>query len=191
MISRPALCIVAQGAKWATFGTNQLEYRAGQALVVGIETPSVGRVFEASPGQPCLVLALELDLGIIRSVIEELEDPPVLAGDPGCGVWVADIGGPLTDCAVRLVRLMDTPKAIRMVYPLIIREICYWLLAGPKGGEVARLALASPSQGVIAAMHRLRMNFRTPMKIEDLADVAQADVPGRHECRERGLHGGL
>ena len=35
MISRPAMCIVAQGAKWATFGDNRLEYRAGQALVIG------------------------------------------------------------------------------------------------------------------------------------------------------------
>jgi AraC-type transcriptional regulator N-terminus len=37
MISRPALCIVAQGAKWATFGDERLEYGAGQALVVGVE----------------------------------------------------------------------------------------------------------------------------------------------------------
>ena len=49
MISRPALCIVAQGAKWATFGDKRLEYRAGQALVVGVETPSIGRVVEATP----------------------------------------------------------------------------------------------------------------------------------------------
>ena len=58
MISRPAMCIVAQGAKWATFGGNRLEYRAGQALVVGVETPSIGRVVEASPGEPCLVLGV-------------------------------------------------------------------------------------------------------------------------------------
>ena len=37
-LSQPALCIVAQGAKWATFGGERLEYGAGQALVVGIET---------------------------------------------------------------------------------------------------------------------------------------------------------
>ena len=40
MIALPAMCIVAQGAKWATFGDNRLEYRAGQALVVGVEQHS-------------------------------------------------------------------------------------------------------------------------------------------------------
>ena len=72
MMSKPAMCIVAQGAKWATFGGNRLEYRAGQALVVGVEAPSIGRVVEASPGEPCLVLAFELDLAIMRSVADEI-----------------------------------------------------------------------------------------------------------------------
>lgn len=76
MLSRPAICIVAQGAKWGTFGDNRLEYRAGQALVIGVETPSVGRVVEASPGEPCLVLAVELDLAIMRSVADGLERRP-------------------------------------------------------------------------------------------------------------------
>ncbi len=31
------MCVVAQGAKWATFGGDRLEYRAGQALVIGVE----------------------------------------------------------------------------------------------------------------------------------------------------------
>src|SRR3984957_8521235 len=88
MISRPAMCIVAQGAKWANFGGNRLEYRAGQALVIGVETPSIGRVVEASPGEPCLVLAFELDLAIARSVAEGLDAPPRASGEPGRGVFV-------------------------------------------------------------------------------------------------------
>lgn len=180
IITRPAICIVAQGAKWATFGTRQLEYKTGQALVVGVETPSVGRVFEASPGKPCLVLALELDLGVIRSVVEELDDPPVPVGEPGCGVFVADIEGPLANCALRLVALLDTPRAIPALYPLIMREMCYWLLAGPKGGEIARLALANPSQSVIAAMHHLRMNFRHAMRLDELAELARMSPSAFH-----------
>ncbi len=117
MIFRPAMCIVAQGAKWAAFGGNRLEYRAGQALVIGVETPSIGRVFEASPGEPCLVVAFELDLAIMRSVAEGLEVPPKPAGEPGRGVFVTDFQGPLADCALRLVRLLDMPEAIPTLYP--------------------------------------------------------------------------
>jgi len=181
MISRPAMCVVAQGAKWATFGGNRLEYRAGQALVIGVETPSVGRVFEASPGEPCLVLAFELDLAIVRGVAEGLDAPPSASGEPGRGVFVTDFQGPLADCALRLVRLLDTPKAIPTLYPVIMREICYWLLAGPHGGDVARMALAnSPSQRVISAMHSLRSRFTESVRIEELAAVAQMSPSAFH-----------
>lgn len=181
MISRPAMCIVAQGAKWATFGGSRLEYRAGQALIVGVETPSTGQVVEASPGKPCLVLAFELDLDLMRRVAEELDAPPKPSGAPGRGVFVADFQGPLADCALRLVRLLDTPKAIPSLYPGIMREICYWLLTGPQGGDVARLALKTgPSQRISHALHSLRSRFTETVRIEDLAQLAHLSVSAFH-----------
>jgi len=181
MISRPALCVVAQGAKWATFGGSRLVYRAGQALLIGVEAPSIGRVVEASPGEPCLVLAFELDLSIMRSVAGELNASPLASGDPVRGIFVTDFQGPLADCALRLVHLLDTPEAIPVLRPLILREICYWLLTGPHGVDVARLTLANgPSQRVISAMHSLRSRFREPVRIEDLADIAQMSPSAFH-----------
>jgi AraC-like DNA-binding protein len=181
MISRPAMCIVAQGAKWATFGGDRLEYRAGQALVIGVETPSVGRVVEASPGEPCLVLALELDLAAMRSVADELETPPKASGEPGRGVFVTDFQGPLADCALRLVRLLDTPQAIPALCPGVMREICYWLLTGPHGGDIARLALKNgPSQRVMHALHCLQRRFNESVRIEELAEVAHMSPSAFH-----------
>jgi AraC-like DNA-binding protein len=181
LIFRPSMCIVAQGAKWATFGGDRLEYRAGQALVIGVDTPSVGQVIEASPGEPCLVLAFELDLELMRSVADALDAPPRPSGAPGRGVFVTDFAGPLADCALRLVRLLDTPKAIPALYPGIMREICYWLLTGPHGGDIARMALAnSPSRPVLDALHTLRNGFREAMRVEDLAAVARLSPSAFH-----------
>lgn len=181
MLSRPALCVVAQGAKWATFGDDRLEYRAGQALLIGVETPSIGRVVEASPGQPCLVLAVELDLSILRAVAEALDTPPRPSGERGRGVFVTDFQGPLADCALRLVRLLDTPEAIPALYPGIMREIGYWLLTGPHGGDIARLTLGhGPSQRVMDAMRSLRSRFRETVRIDDLAAVAHLSPSAFH-----------
>jgi AraC-like DNA-binding protein len=181
VLFKPALCIVAQGAKWATFGENRLEYRAGEALLVAVETPSLGRVTEASPGSPCLVLALELDLAIMRSVAQEMDAPPSPSGEIGRGVFVTDFQGPLANCALRLVRLLDTPKAIPTLHPIIMREICYWLLSGPHGGDVARLTLASsPSHRMISAVHTLRDRFAEPVRIEELACIAQMSASAFH-----------
>jgi AraC-like DNA-binding protein len=180
-ISRPAMCVVAQGAKWATFGGKRLEYRAGQALVVSVETPSIGRVVEASPGEPCLVLAFALDLPIMRSVAEGLDAPPRASGEPGGGVFVTDFQGPLAGCALRLVQLLDTPRAIPTLYPVVMREICYWLLTGPHGGDIARLTLAnSPSLPVMNAIRDLQSRFKQTVRIDELAAIARLSPSALH-----------
>jgi len=180
-LASPALCIVAQGAKWATFGGSRLEYRAGQALVVGVETPSLGRVFEAQPDKPCLVLIVEFDLGLMRSVIEQMTSPPKAIAGNGRSVFVTDFGGALADCALRLVRLLDTPDAIRTIAPLVIREMCYWLLAGAHGGEMARFAFTDgPSHRVLQAIQSLRQRYADAVHIDELASVAQLSRSAFH-----------
>nr|WKF60136.1 HTH-type transcriptional activator RhaS [Paraburkholderia busanensis] len=180
-LSQPAMCIVAQGEKWASFGGTRYAYKAGEALIVGVEAPSVGRVSSASPERPCLVLAFELDLAIMRSVAAELKKPPKASSEISRGVFVTDFLGPLADCALRLVKLLDTPDAIPVLYPLVMREICYWLLTGPYGGDVARMALANTaSQGVLNAIRWLRDNLARPIRVEELATVAQMSLSAFH-----------
>jgi AraC-like DNA-binding protein len=181
LIFKPALCVVAQGAKWSVIGNQRFDYRAGQALVVSVETPALGRVAQASPSEPYLGVIIEFDLAIMREVMEALDTPPPATGDVGFGVFVADFSGPLADCVWRSVRLLDTPRAIPMLYPSIMREICYWLLTGPHGAEVARIALAnSHAQRVISAIHALRDRFAESVRIEDLASIAQMSSSAFH-----------
>ena len=75
MVYRPSLCIVAQGEKQVLFGDETLTYGEMQALVFSVEIPALGWVSKASVEKPLLGLILELDLGIMREVMEELEAP--------------------------------------------------------------------------------------------------------------------
>ncbi len=170
LIHKPALCIVVQGIKWAIFGEKRVDYGAGQAMVVSIEMPICGRVAEASPSKPYLGVIVEFDIGIMREVLETLDPPPQMACGVNRGVFVTDFDGPLAECVLRLVRLLDTPGAIPALYPLVMREICYWLLTGPHGGEVAGVALVGAhTTSVIRAIHALRDRFAQPVRIKELA----------------------
>lgn len=181
LIVRPALCLVVQGAKWAVFGKQRLDYRVGQALMVSVEMPMFGRVAAASPSEPYLGLIVELDLAIMREVLEGLDTPPAANAAASPGLYVTEIDGPLADCALRVVRLLGTPRAIPLLYPLVMREMCYWLLTGPHGGEVAGLALAnSHTRRLIDAIHALRDRFAEPVRIEDLARIAHMSASAFH-----------
>lgn len=181
LIFKPALCITVQGSKWSSFGDQRFEYPAGQALVVSVEMPALGRVTEASPEKPYLGIVLEFDLAIMRDVMEGLDNPPEAGDELRHSVFVSDFDGPLADCALRIVRLLDTPKAIPMLYPAIMREICYWLLIGPHGREIVKMTLAgSHGHRLVGAIHALRDRFAEPVRIEQLADIAQLSPSAFH-----------
>ncbi|KQV70224.1 AraC family transcriptional regulator [Rhizobium sp. Root1220] len=181
MVLKPALCIVVQGAKWTTVGNTRHEYRAGEALIVSVEIPAVGRVTQASPTEPYLGLIIEFDLGIMREVMEGLNARPTAKGDVGQAICVTDFQGPLAECVLRMVRLLGTPQAIPTLQPTIAREISYWLLTGPHGGEIAKLTMAtSHSQRIVAAIHSLRDRFTEAVRIEELAEMAQLSPSAFH-----------
>jgi AraC-like DNA-binding protein len=181
LIYKPSLCVVAQGEKWAMFGRQQFVYREGQALVVSVEAPAFGRVSKASPRRPFLGVIIEFDLAIMRDVLQSLEAPPKPGREIGGGVFVTDFSGPMADAVTRMVRLLDTPKAIPILYPAAMREICYWLLTGPHGREAARIALASGhAQRVVAAIHALRERFDEPVRVEALARIARISPSAFH-----------
>ncbi len=181
LIFKPALCITVQGAKRAIFGDRRFDYGAGKALVVSVEMPAFSTVAEASPNEPYLGVIIEFDLAVMRGVMDELDTPPEASHKVEQGVFVRDFNGPLEDCALRMVRLLDTPKAIPVLYPAIMREICYWLLTGPHGGDVVKIALKnSHAQRVVDAIHVLRDRFTETVRIEELALVAQMSPSAFH-----------
>ncbi len=181
LIFKPALCIVVQGAKWVMLGDRRFDYRAGQAVVVNVEMPLYGRVAEASPSEPYLGVIIEFDLAIMREVLEGLSSPPLPSGDPKPGLFVTDLDEPLSNCILRMVRLLATPDAVMTLRPLIMREICYWLLTSPHGGEIARITLANThARSIIRAIHTLRDRFMEPVRIEELAGTARMSCSAFH-----------
>ncbi|PLR50172.1 AraC family transcriptional regulator (plasmid) [Chimaeribacter arupi] len=171
LIHKPALCIVVQGEKWTAFGERKLTYRAGQAMVVSLEMPGMSQVVEGDAGTPYLSLVLTLDQAIMREVCETLPALPPPPQDNGA--FVVDLDAPLLACAARAVSLLETPDAIPLLYPGIMREIGYWLLTGPQGGMLAQRITGTGMQRRMAGvLHALRAQFSEPVRISDLAAIA-------------------
>lgn len=124
-IYRPALCIIVDGAKQLMFGDRLFDYEAMQALIISVEMPAFGQVTKASAERPMIAINLELDVTILREVLEEMDAPPKAAGDGGPGVFVQEFGPELQDCILRLIRTLATPKAIPILHPAIMREISF------------------------------------------------------------------
>jgi transcriptional regulator GlxA family with amidase domain len=77
------------------------------------------------------------------------------------------------DCLCRAMRLLETPEAIPVLYPGLHRELLYWLLAGPGGGQLLHTATASSHENrLIAAIHELKTRFAELIRVDELAAIA-------------------
>jgi AraC-like DNA-binding protein len=181
-IYRPCLCVVVQGAKQVAFGDRVLDYDELQCLIISIDMPAMGRVTRASATRPYMAIALEFDVQAMRKVMEELDNPPRPNEGTGPGIFVDNMAEPLTDCMLRLVRMLDTPNAIPVLYPALMREVCFWLLTGANAGEVCKLALPdSHTRRIASALSLLRDNFARPIRVEELAEAARMSPSSFHQ----------
>jgi AraC-like DNA-binding protein len=172
---KPALYMTLQGAKWATFGKKRYKFAAGQALMVAVDIPSRGTVTVASSKTPYLGLAIVLDFAIMQEVAEAIQMALTVSGKPKArGAFVLELNRQLVDCAQHAIRLLETPEAIPTLYPGIMREVCYWLLAGPGGNQVSQIMIMANGhdQRIIRAIHTLRDHLNETIHVGDLALVA-------------------
>lgn len=182
MTYRPSLCMVAQGAKQVMVGDRSVTYGDMQALVVTVEVPVLSQIVEASPDRPYLAATLELDAEIILDVVSRLDMAGRARGKPGFGMIRKDMDAEITGAMVRLVDTVGRPQAAEILGPGILREIAYWMLTGPAGGEVARMVLPDGQPLKIArAVHHLRENFDAPLSVAQLAEIAGMSPSSFHQ----------
>src|SRR6218665_4013551 len=67
-ISRPLVCLVLQGTKEVTIGTETLEFNAGDSLLITADVPTVSQITRASRTAPYLSLVMDLDLAIVSEL---------------------------------------------------------------------------------------------------------------------------
>lgn len=179
---KPQICVVLQGAKEITFGGETLRYGAMECLAVGMDLPATGRVVEASSDEPYTGITIELDVTMMRDVLEHLGTPPALPASPGPCLFVSQVDEPLADCIARLIRMFDRPESIPILYPSVMREICYWLLSSPYGSELCKLVSPETNAARVSrAIYLIHSEIAQTLRVEELAKAARMSASSFHQ----------
>ena len=72
VVYKPVACLVLQGAKETTIGDQWVTLNAGDTLIVSHDLPVRSRIISASPDKPYLALIISLELGLVRSLYEQI-----------------------------------------------------------------------------------------------------------------------
>ena len=166
----PCVCVVAQGAKRVVVGGDAYVYDAQHFLITSLDLPAMVQIYRASAEKPCLGIVLKLDLREVSQLMVDTKLPPPREQRTGRGMTTGQITLPLLAAFQRLLDLLDEPKDIPILAPIVQREILYRLLVSDQGARLRQIASAG-SQGnqVAQAIDWLKGNFSKPFKVEHLA----------------------
>jgi AraC-like DNA-binding protein len=180
-VVQPALCIMAQGRKDVTLGGELFTYDPLNYLVLSVALPISGKVIYATPEDPHLAMRLDIDPADINALIAEAGPMSVPTRPSGRGMYVERIDSQLLDAVIRLIRLLDSPKDVPMLAPLITREILYRLLRGSEGYRLYEIAISNcQTHRVTQAIKWLNEHFQQPLRIEELAREVNLSVSTLH-----------
>ena len=176
-IYQPSFGLVARGVKELMVGETAFRYAAGETLVCAADVPVTSQVTEASPAAPYLAIHFDLESAVVADLLREQSgfrpraDNTLIAGkhrlDPD-----------LIDPLIRLLSLLDHPRDIPVMAPLIRREITWRLLHSEHGPLLSQLAYANGHAARIGrATAWIRENYAAAMSIVELAALANMSVP--------------
>ncbi|RIV40889.1 AraC family transcriptional regulator [Micromonospora radicis] len=177
------LALVTQGTKRLALGDRVYQYRAGEYLVTSVDLPVSSHFTEASPELPGLGVGLNLDPATVADLLLQLApgDLPAVGDEMPAGLAVSTASGELLDAVLRLVRLLDQPRDIPVLAPLVKREILWRLLTGDQGALVRQLGLPDSNLSHIArAVRWIRENYPQRFLVEEVAQQAGMSVSAFH-----------
>jgi AraC-like DNA-binding protein len=179
-ICKPLLGIVVQGKKELLLNKEIYRYGVGQYLVLSVDLPVSACVTAATPDRPYLGFKLNLDPVQLCDIIAQT-NLGIGNKESVRGCFISNAEPSLLDCAIRLIKLLDTPQDISFLAPSIVREIYYRLLSGEQGEAVRQIATSgSNMQRIAEVIRRINVDFAKPLRVEELADGANMSASSFH-----------
>lgn len=180
-VYEPVICLILQGGKITSIGTQQVELRAGDALVVSHDLPVMSRITKASLPEPYVAVLLALDIAVMRSLSDQIA-PDHLPGAATRSLASHRADETWLNPLIRYFELAGDRTDAEVLGPAILREIHYRLMMSPHGGMLRRLLRADSNASRIAtAIHMLRSEFRSPLNVSDLAARAGMSASSLHQ----------
>jgi AraC-like DNA-binding protein len=181
-VYQPSICVIVQGAKQVLLADEIYRYAPLQFLAVSVDLPLLGQVISASAEKPYLCLAIDIDARQIADLIAQSDDAAWSRGETSRGLFVGELDEAMLDAVVRLTRLLDMPRDIAVLAPLMLREFHYRLLNSPYGPAIAQMAIAGSNTHKIGQIiRRIKTQLASPIRVAELASMANMSPSSFHQ----------
>lgn len=180
-VYNPCVCFIVQGQKRVLLRDQIYQYQPGEFLAVSVDVPVIGEVIEGSPERPYLGLKISLEQTQLAEIVAAADLSVTDSQSSSRAVFIGQSADKLSDCVSRYAELLLAPEEIRVLAPMLQRELYFRLLTSPYAHSIAKLAqMGSHLQRIAQAIRVLRRQFDQPMRVEQLANQVGMSVSSFH-----------
>jgi len=179
-LHRPALCLVAQGAKTVMLGDESYEYDTSRMMIFSLDLPIAAMIRQASVAAPYLSFRMDFDQQRLSELVLKVYPDGVPNVPERRAVYVAQAGEPVIDAAVRLMGLASQPEEAALLAPLAMDEIVLRLLRGPFGARLAQIGRVETHR-IGKVVDWIRRHYDQPVRIDELAALAHMSPSSLHD----------
>jgi AraC-like DNA-binding protein len=177
----PSVAVVVQGRKRVELGRTTFFYDESRFLLTSVDLPVISQVIEASEESPYLCLRLRLEMPAVRELLSREEIQVTVAPSESPAMTTAETTSEFLSAFCRLVDLLNSPRDIPFLSPLIQREIIYRVLRSAEGQRLRGIAtLGDQSHRTARVIAWITANYAKPLRVEDLAQIAAMGVSTLH-----------
>lgn len=170
ILYEPSICVILQGEKEVEYQQQNVRYTPEHYLLSSVHTPAKVRITEATSERPYVGFTLTFTLEQIYEVLKELEDDANASSEKS-GLYFGEMDIKLLAAVVRLVESLESEQAKKVLAPLYVKEVLFWLLQS-EGGQFIRhyMKEGSTSQKVVQAITEIKANFTEKLNVKELAE---------------------
>src|SRR4051794_11809511 len=180
MVYRPHIIIVGQGRKRAYLGSEVYSYDPANYLVLAVPLPAECDA-EARPGEPILMVNIDVDPTLVGEMLLEMDDFSPPARETPRGISSTPMTAELRGSVIRLLECLRCPVDSRILGRQMVREVVYRVLKGEQGGALRALASRDDHFTRIARVLRyIHSEYAKPLGTEEVARRAGMSVAGFH-----------
>lgn len=180
-VSKPSICIAAQGRKSVTLAEQTYQYGAKNMVVYAEEVPVRVRYVDASAEKPYLCLVVHIDPMRLTDLLLKVFPNGVKKSAQARAIYLDDHQPKIIKAAINLLELIATQDNAELLVPLVIDEILIRLLRSQAGAQIAQIGLKdSHASKVSRAIQWLKINYAEAVTINKLATIAGMSTSAFH-----------
>jgi AraC-like DNA-binding protein len=186
LLYQQGVIIVGQGTKKVHLADTVYVYDPDHYLVLSVPLPAECEAV-VLPGEPLLSLKVDIDLRLLGSVIEQMEEP----GQSPCaklacrhqGLTLARADAAFKETVLRLLRALASPRESRVLGRGLMRELLFRIMCGENAASLQALAMKNTGISRIdKALRQIHCNFNQPCNVEQLAGTVNMSTSAFHRA---------